>query len=207
MNLFRNIHSERANLLPHGGTVTYYGPIFSFREADKYFATLLENVVWKNDEVVLFGKHIVTRRKVAWYADKERDYAYSGTNKRAHAWSSELLALKKIVEEKVGETFNSCLLNLYHDGGEGLSWHSDNEKPLGEHAVIAALSFGAERKFVFKHKETKERVEILLEHGSLLVMRDATQENWLHTIPKTKKVTQPRISLTFRTIKEKGELS
>ncbi|MDQ6667858.1 MAG: alpha-ketoglutarate-dependent dioxygenase AlkB, partial [Thermoproteota archaeon] len=99
-----------------------------------------------------------------------------------------------------GTKFNSCLLNLYHNGDEGIAWHSDDEKPLGENSIIASLSFGAERKFSFKHKQTKQTISVVLEHGSLLIMKDATQTNWVHSLPKSKKITRPRINLTFRTI-------
>jgi len=117
--------------------------------------------------------------------------------------TKELLALKELVETKSGETYNSCLLNLYHSGDEGMSWHSDGEKDLKKHGAIASMSFGADRKFAFKHKETKETVSQVLEKGSLLIMKGTTQENWLHRLPPTKKVKSPRINLTFRSIVKK----
>jgi len=92
------------------------------------------------------------------------------------------------------------LANLYHDGSEGMAWHSDGEKDLKKDGAIASLSFGAERKFAFKHKQSKETVSMVLEHGSLLVMKDTTQTNWLHRLPPTKRINKPRINLTFRTI-------
>ena len=117
-------------------------------------------------------------------------------------WTPELLELKQKCEEVSGETYNSCLLNLYHDGSEGMAYHSDGEKDLKKNGAIASLTFGAERKFVFKHKTTQEKAEIFLESGSLLVMKGKTQENWLHRLPPTTKVKTPRINLTFRTIEE-----
>jgi alkylated DNA repair dioxygenase AlkB len=111
-----------------------------------------------------------------------------------------LLELKKIAEEITGATFNSCLLNLYHNGNEGMAWHSDDEKSLGKNTAIASFSFGAERKFSLKHKKSKEAVSIILENGSLLLMKGTTQDNWLHCLPKAKKINAPRINLTFRTI-------
>jgi len=137
---------------------------------------------------------------VAWYGEKPFNYTYSNTTKSALPWTEELLQLKNLIEEKTGETFNSCLLNLYHDGNEGMAWHSDAEKDLKKNGAIGSLSFGAERKFAFKHKETKETVSIILEHGSLLVMKEETQTNWLHRLPPTKTVSKPRVNLTFRTI-------
>ena len=129
-------------------------------------------------------------------------YLFKYTTKRALAWTNELSELKQIVEELAGIKFNSCLLNLYHNANEGMGWHSDDEKPLGKNNTIASLSFGAERKFSFKHKQTKETVSLILEHGSLLIMKDNTQSNWLHSLPKSKNITQPRINLTFRTIRK-----
>ena len=169
-------------------------------EANRYFDLLLESILWRNDEAVIFGKHIVAKRKVAWYGDSDYLYTYSNTTKQALAWTKELSDLKQRVEEVTGTKFNSCLLNLYHNGDEGIAWHSDDEKPLGENSIIASLSFGAERKFSFKHKHTKQTISVVLEHGSLLIMKDATQTNWLHSLPKSKKITRPRINLTFRTI-------
>jgi len=114
-------------------------------------------------------------------------------------WNEHLLNLKAIIEERCHTRFNSCLLNLYDHGDQGMSWHSDDEKSLAMHAAIASVSFGAERRFCFKHKRTAQTAEIVLEHGSLLVMRDKTQTHWLHSIPKSKRITEPRINLTFRT--------
>lgn len=199
MNLFDQ-SSELQNLLPKDGTVIYYGAVMAVGKASEYFDNLMRNIEWKNDEAVIFGKHILTRRKVAWYGDKEFEYTYSKVTKKALSWTPELLELKRLCEEKTGETYNSCLLNLYHNGDEGMAWHSDAEKDLKKNGAIASLSLGAERRFSFKHKETKERIAINLAHGSLLVMKDATQSFWLHRLPPTKTVTAPRINLTFRTI-------
>jgi alkylated DNA repair dioxygenase AlkB len=189
---------ETANLLHKDGTAHYYGKILPYREANRYFDLLLQNIQWKNDEANILGKHIVTKRKVAWYGNSDYSYAYSNTTKQALAWTRELSVLKRLVEEITGESFNSCLLNLYHNGNEGLGWHSDDEKSIGKYTPIASLSFGAERKFSFKHKQTKQTVSLVLEHGSLLVMKGATQTNWLHSLPKSNRITQARINLTFR---------
>jgi alkylated DNA repair dioxygenase AlkB len=189
-----------SNLLRKDGTVNYYRNVLTHNEANRYFDLLLQNILWRNDEAVIFGKHIVAKRKVAWYGDSDYLYTYSNTTKQALTWTKELSDLKQRVEEVTGTKFNSCLLNLYQNGDEGIAWHSDDEKPLGENSIIASLSFGAERKFSFKHKHTKQTISVVLEHGSLLIMKDATQTNWLHSLPKSKKITRPRINLTFRTI-------
>lgn len=186
------------NILPYDGIVNYYGKIFSEKESNHLAKILLQNIEWKNDEAIIFGKHIITKRKVAWYANDGLSYKYSNTTKYALLFTHELLELKKIVENKIGVQFNSCLLNLYHDGNEGMAWHSDDEKELIKDGCIASLSFGAERKFMLKHKKTKETVAILLENGSLLCMKDATQTNWLHQLPKSLKIKTARINLTFR---------
>lgn len=190
------------NLLPKDGKVYYYGSLFSAEETHTYFQHLLQSIAWKNDLAVLFGKRIETKRKVAWYGDKPFEYRYSNNTKTALPWTNILMDLKKRIEEKTGESFNSCLLNLYHNGEEGMAWHSDGEKDLKKHGAIASLSFGAERNFAFKHKTTKERVNVFLQAGSLLVMKDETQDFWLHRLPPTKKQMGARINLTFRTIVE-----
>lgn len=200
MQLFDDLSLPTINLLPKDGTVNYYGSIFNKTEADFYYERLLNNIHWENDQAVIFGKLIITKRKVAWYGEKPFKYTYSNITKTALPWTKELLALKQKAEALSGETFNSCLLNLYHNGNEGMAWHSDGEKDLKKNGAIASLSFGAERKFAFKHKVDKTTVSLSLEHGSLLIMKDTTQTYWLHRLPPTKLITKPRINLTFRTI-------
>ena len=200
MKLFDLDFDSNINLLPKEGTVNYFGKVLSQKEADHHYQALLHNISWKNDEAIMFGKKIITKRKVAWYGEEEFPYTYSKITKKAMPWTKELLFLKKLIEHKTGEQFNSCLLNLYHSGDEGMAWHSDDEKDLKKNGAIGSLSFGAERKFAFKHKESKEKVELYLEHGSLLIMKDETQTHWLHRLPPTKKINNPRINLTFRSI-------
>ncbi len=186
------------NLLPYDGMVQYFGPVISNSEASEYFLDLESNIPWENDEAIIFGKHIITKRMVSWYGDENFSYQYSGTTKKALLWNQTLLKLKKIVEQISNDSFNSCLLNLYHDGSEGMSWHSDNEASLGKNTTIASVSFGAERRFCFRHKQSKKNVELLLENGSLLLMKGETQTYWLHSLPKSAKIRSPRINLTFR---------
>jgi alkylated DNA repair dioxygenase AlkB len=197
MDLFSD---QTSNILPYEGLVVYYGKIFGDSMSGAYFDKLLQTIEWKNDEAVAFGKRIVTNRKVAWYADQPFSYTYSGVTKYALPWTDELLELKNRTEEVTGRTFNSCLLNLYHNGNEGMAWHSDDEKTLAKNAGIASLTFGAERKFSFKHKHTKESISLILDNGSLLLMAGETQTHWMHRLPPTVKVKRPRINLTFRTI-------
>ena len=200
MQLFNLPADETKNLLPQDGTVNYFGKVVSDDEATCFYNALMNEIAWKNDEAVIFGKRIITKRKVAWYGEQQFAYTYSKTTKLAHPWTKTLLDLKAIAEENSGETYNSCLLNLYHNGSEGMAWHSDGEKDLKANGAIASMTFGAERKFAFKHKSTKETVSLVLEHGSLLVMKDETQKHWLHRLPPTKQLFSPRVNLTFRTI-------
>lgn len=188
------------NILPFDGVTNYHGTILNKKECEFYYQKLMETILWKNDEAIIFGKKIVTKRKVAWYGMSEFAYKYSGVTKTANIFTKELLELKEKVEKESRETYNSCLLNLYHTGEEGMAYHSDGEKMLKEQGAIASLSLGAERKFSFKHKENKQRIDVILEKGSLLVMKKDTQKNWLHRLPPTKKIFTPRINLTFRTI-------
>ena len=200
MDLFNNEIDSLTNLLPQDGIVNYYKNLLSLNEANSYFNGLLHSIEWKNDQAFIYGKLIITKRKVAWYGDTDFEYTYSKITKRALPWTAELVELKKITEELTGEKFNSCLLNLYHNGDEGMAWHSDAEKVLKKNGAIASLSLGAERKFTFKHKETIETISLILENGSLLVMKGSTQTYWLHRLPPTKLISTPRINLTFRLI-------
>ena len=200
MDLFNQEPGNSKNLLPKDGTVNYYGKLMNNEASNHYYTRLLNTIDWKNDQAIILGKLIITKRKVAWYGDSGFEYSYSNTTKLALAWTPELLVLKSLIENATGETFNSCLLNLYHSGDEGMAWHSDAEKDLKKDGAIGSLSFGAERKFAFKHKQTKETVSMVLEHGSLLLMKGTTQTNWLHKLPPSKLISRPRINLTFRTI-------
>ena len=189
-----------ANLLPCDGEVNYFGPVLSPGAAGSLYECLLHTIPWKSDEVVLFGKRIITARKVAWYGDANFSYTYSGTTKQALIWTPELAALRTLIQTLTGDQYNSCLLNLYQSGNEGMGWHSDDEKSLDRKSSIASVSFGAIREFRFKHKVTGVKAAVQLDHGSLLVMRPGAQTHWLHSLPKTAKVGSPRINLTFRTM-------
>jgi len=204
MDLFDQLETADSakNWLPYDGEVHYFGKLLGQQEADFFLKALLEKIEWRSDEAVIYGKKITTKRKVAWYGDKPFSYTYSNTTKCALPWTQDLLTLKALIENKTGECFNSCLLNLYHNGDEGMAWHSDAEKDLKKNGAIASISLGAERKFAFKHKKSGEKVALLLEHGSLLVMTGTTQAHWLHRLPPTKKIFLPRVNLTFRTIVE-----
>ena len=200
MDLLDRLEPVQRNLLPMDGVVHYYGQVLTAGEADEFLTRLLDDVAWRHDETVYFGKKNITKRKVAWYADEPFSYTYSNTTKTALPWLPVLQVLKAVAERESGETYNSCLLNLYHDGNEGMAWHSDAERDLKKNGAIGSMSFGAERRFLLKHKKSGETVAQQLGHGSLLVMKDVTQSHWRHSIPKTKTVTTARVNLTFRTI-------
>ena len=188
------------NILPNDGTAQYFGKIFTEEQRSLYYVKLLEEIHWKHDEVKMFGKDIITKRKVALYGDEGIAYQYSGKNKTAENWTDLLLEIKSAVEEFSGEKFNACLLNLYHNGSEAMNWHSDNEKEILEDSAIASVSFGAERKFGFRHHSSQEEISLMLENGSLLMMKGVIQKYWKHKLFINSKITEPRVNLTFRTI-------
>lgn len=200
MDLFESLNETPYNRLPYDGAVFYHGVIVSEAIAEGFYQKLLDQIAWQNDAAMVRGKKIITKRKTAWYADRPFSYTYSGITRSALPWTPLLDELKAQVQRESGETYNSCLLNLYHDGSEGMGWHSDAEGELKKEGAIGSLSLGACRKFMFKHKRSKETVSIMLEPGSLLVMKGSTQTHWLHRLPPTKRVQTPRINLTFRTI-------
>lgn len=198
MELFDPVVDADKNWLPYDGVVQYHGKIFDARQADALYAELLNTIAWQHDKAVIMGKVIETKRMVAWYASEPFAYRYSGVTKVALLWTDTLHQIKAQVEQHAGEQFNSCLLNLYHFGDEGMTWHSDGERELKKDGTIASVSLGAERQFSFKHKQTNQRVDMRLAHGSLMVMKGTTQTHWLHRLPPTKKVKTGRINLTFR---------
>lgn len=201
-DIFAALNTSDSNLLPRDGEVYYHGVLFSLQQADDYFQRLFTEIDWQPDQARIGGQVIETARKVAWHGEHNFRYRYSGVQKIAKPWTDTLRAIKDNIEQHSQTTYNSCLLNLYHDGSEGMAWHSDGEKDLKQGAAIASVSLGAERRFLFKHKQSKEKVAIVLAHGSLLIMQGETQQHWQHRLPPTVKVTEPRINLTFRTIEQ-----
>ena len=190
--------NNRPNILPQDGIALYYEKIVNDEEIKGLYDALLNNIHWENERVIMFGKEIVTKRKVAFFSDPSISYRYASKTKIGLPWTSTLLIIKNIVESITKESYNACLLNLYHNGEESMGWHSDNEKEIIANSSIASLSLGAKRKFSFKHKVSKETVSIELEDGSLLEMKGSVQTHWWHALLKSKKVTDARINLTFR---------
>jgi alkylated DNA repair dioxygenase AlkB len=186
------------NIINQDGEALYFPKAIPAEHLSHYFTELFNKISWEQDRVMMFGKEIITKRKVAFYSDPLISYTYSGKLKIGLPWSQELLIIKEMVESFTKVKYNACLLNLYHNGDESMGWHSDDEKEIIAESSIASLSIGAERKFSFKHKATKETISVLLENGSLLEMKGPIQQNWWHALPKSKKATEPRINLTFR---------
>ncbi|MDT0559278.1 alpha-ketoglutarate-dependent dioxygenase AlkB [Ichthyenterobacterium sp. W332] len=168
-------------------------------EASDLFNHLINTTPWQQDDINIFGKTYAQPRLTALYGVEDKPYSYSGITMHPHRFTKVLLALKHNIEEISSQPFTSVLLNLYRDGNDSNGWHADNEKELGKHPVIASLSLGESRWFHFKHRTLKqERHKLLLEHGSLLIMKGEMQEHWLHQIAKTKRKVKPRVNLTFR---------
>ena len=193
------------NILNQDGIAFYHEKVIPDDQIKQLYNELLNNINWENERVVMFGKEIITKRKVAFYSDNSIAYRYSSKTKIGLPWNDTLIALKNIAESITKETYNACLLNLYHNGEESMGWHSDNEKEIVANSSIASLSIGAARKFSFKHKVTKETISIQLENGSLLEMKGTIQSNWWHSLPKSKKITDSRINLTFRKMHTKKD--
>lgn len=181
--------------------VCLYPALFSPREADDLFDALRNDICWKQEQIKRYGRVYNIPRLTAWYGDPDKTYSYSGITVESSPWTPPLLQIKKKIENVSGVSFNSVLLNLYRSGSDGVSWHSDDERELGENPVIGSVSFGEPRPFQMRHKSIKNEKQILLlEHGSFLLMQGRTQHHWLHQIPKSKKVMDERINLTFRVV-------
>lgn len=203
MEAFINRINLAGNLLPYDGQVNNLGIVIDYPSS--LFYNLVTELPWQADIVTLFGKTHITTRQIVWMGDSNIDYQYSGHRRQTIPWTDTMFHVKQHVEQQlsalgIDANFNSCLLNYYPSGDDGMGYHADDEKELGEQPIIASLSLGATRKFVFKHKKTQDKVELYLESGQLIVMHGDTQSFWKHSITKTKTVATGRISLTFRQI-------
>ena len=182
--------------------IIYYPQFFDKEHADIIFAELVKEIPWQQDDIRVYGKTHPQPRLTALFGNEGKPYSYSNITMQPHPWNSLLQKLKTEIENVADVNFTTVLLNQYRDGKDSNGWHADNEKELGINPVIASLSFGAERTFQLKHNLDKDlKKSIVLQHGSLLIMKGTTQHFWKHQIPKTAKPIHPRINLTFRVIK------
>ena len=183
--------------------IFYHSDFFTSLQASELLKKLQEKIEWTQNRIRFYGKESLVPRLEAWYGDPGKSYAYSGIHMDPKPWTDELLLIKKAIEPVAGVTFNSVLINYYRDGADRVAWHSDDEKELGQNPVIGSVSLGAERKFKLRHKKYKTnglKHDIMLNHGSFLLMKGSTQHHWMHEIPRTAKPIGPRINLTFRII-------
>jgi alkylated DNA repair dioxygenase AlkB len=182
--------------------IIYYPAFFTKEEADSIYEKLINEIPWQQDSIRVFGKIHPQPRLTALFGNERKSYSYSNIEMQPHPWNSLLQKIKSKIERVSNTNFTSVLLNYYRDGKDSNGWHADNEKELGINPIIASVSFGAERTFQLKHNSYKDQKKsIVLEHGSLLLMKGTTQHFWKHQIPKTTKSINPRINGTFRVIK------
>ena len=188
--------------MPSSEQLQYHPLLFDSQEQSLLMNALQKEIPWKQEHIKLFGKTHPTPRLTAWHGDTHCVYKYSGVVNQPFPWTPSLLTIKTRIENlSNGTTFNCVLLNFYRDGSDKMGWHSDDEKELGPNPSIASVSFGATRRFDFKHKtEAHNKFSIHLESGSLLLMQGDMQHHWLHQIPAQKRIQEPRINLTFRYI-------
>jgi alkylated DNA repair dioxygenase AlkB len=186
------------------GEILFMKNFFDLSEAQNLFEILQKTINWRQEHIKMYGKTHLVPRKTAWYGKEGLNYSYSRIICYPEKWTDELNFIKSEIEKLIpSEKFTSVLLNLYNDGNDKMGWHADDEKELGINPTIASVSFGATRRFDIKHKEIPGmQYQFELTSGSLLIMRGALQHHWIHQIPTQRKVTKPRINLTFRTIKK-----
>jgi len=163
---------------------------------------LIDEVLWRAESIVVWGRTYAQPRLIAWYGDAGMIYTYSGIQLTPLPWTQTLLDIKSRVEAAAGTDFNSVLLNYYRDHRDSMGLHSDDEPELGERPILASVSLGEERTFILKHKRDKalKPVRLKLTSGSLLLMKGDTQRYWKHGIDKETRPCGPRVNLTFRRI-------
>ncbi len=198
MNLFSQ--EKQYYNLPNAELI-YIPDFFSKQESDSYFKTIEAETNWQHDDITVFGKTYKQPRLTALFGESNQAYGYSNIVMYPEPFTPTLKTIKAQIETIANHKFNTLLINLYRDGSDSNGWHADNEKELGINPIIASVSFGEARPFHFKHRVLKDqRHKIILEHGSLLILKGEMQHHWLHQIAKTKKEIKPRINLTFRTL-------
>lgn len=179
----------------------YRPGLFSEAESDQLLQNFITEVPWKQTIQKMYDKEVTTPRLTAWYGDIGTDYSATGTLSNPASWTPELLMIKNKVEPLAGIQFNSVLLNYYRDGNDSVAWHSDREKVLGKHPIIASVSLGQVRSFDIRNKANHhQKYSVRLEHGSFLLMKGDLQEHGEHRIAKSTQTMKPRVNLTFRVV-------
>jgi alkylated DNA repair dioxygenase AlkB len=186
--------------LPPGGRLRYWSGSLEPGQADGWLSELRGKLDWAQRSITLFGRLVLQPRLVAFHGDCGLCYRYSGSTLRAQGWSGPLEQIRDHLDKLLDRRFNSVLCNWYRDGNDCMGWHADNEPELGPCPLIASVSFGQSRRFLLKPRQGDQRIELMLEHGSILVMDGDLQRHWLHQLPRMRKVDADRINLTFRTI-------
>lgn len=192
--------STASNLVPFEGELYWLSRFYPQTEADAYFQRFYQGLDWRQEQLFIYGRWLLAPRLIAWYGESQARYRYSGIDHQPHPWTAELVAIRNDLQTVCQHPFNSVLANLYRDGRDSMGCHADNEKELGKNPVIASVSFGDTRLLRFRHAKTGQKLDIELAHGDLLVMAGELQHHWRHELPKTRKLKQPRVNLTFRRI-------
>lgn len=194
------LFSEPVEILPFDGSAMLHHNFIDANHASDAFRRLIDETIWEERDIVVFGKKHREPRLSAWHSEPDISYTYSGILRSPQPWTPVLTELRKKCADATGATFNAVLANLYRDGNDCVGWHADNEASNGREPTIASLSFGASRRFDFRHRETRETIRVQLDPGSLLVMSGLSQHCWVHQLPRSKRVTEPRVNLTFRRV-------
>ena len=182
--------------------VIYIPEFIKKSSADAYFHKLNQKIQWKHQKIQIFGRSCFQPRLTAWYGDRSSIYTYSGLMNHPLEWFEELVEIKDEVQVHTQSIFNGVLCNLYRNGLDYMGFHRDDERELDQEVPIVSVSFGASRKFVLKNRSSGDRHEWNLSNGDLFIMKGATQKNFVHALPKTKRVSEPRINLTFRKVRQ-----
>ena len=193
--------------LDDGLFITYYKQFIPKMKANYYLDLFEKDLKYNSDEesqIMMYGKKINVPRKQVAYGDAGINYSFSGITVKANDWNADteickvIREIKKMVEKRMGSTFNYVLFNRYEDGDQYLGFHKDDEKDLGPDPNIVGISFGAERDIIFKSEKTGKTKTVFLHHGSMVIMHHPTNKYWKHSIPKQAGIYFPRISMTFR---------
>jgi alkylated DNA repair dioxygenase AlkB len=171
-------------------------------DSARLLAALDAGIQWRQDRIRLFGREHAIPRLQQFQGEPGLHYRYSGLLLETKPWHPLIEQLRRRIKALEPAPFNCVLLNLYRDGNDSMGWHSDDEPELGPNPVIASLSLGQPRRFVLRHRQDRQqpKIELLLDDGSLLLMRGSTQHHWQHALPRTRRSCAPRLNLTFRCI-------